>query len=372
MASNEPENSSKSPKKSSAQEQPSVVSSAPATPVYADWSNFQAYSPVPPHGFFPSAVASSPQAHPYMWGAQPMMPPYGTPPPYVMYPPGGIYAHPAMPPGSHPFSPYAMPAANGNAEAPNGQETDRKSSEGKEKSPIKRSKGSLGSLNMITGKNNGNEPGKTSGTSANGAVSHSGDSATDSSSDGSDANSQNDSTPKGSGGEEPYGGSGRSSENGMARTPSQAMLNQSAGVVSVAAGPTTNLNIGMDYWASPGSTAGAAGLHVKAPVSNAVVPSEHWIQDERELKKQRRKQSNRESARRSRLRKQAECEELAQRADVLKQENAALRAEVERIRKEYDDLLAQNSSLKEKLGQIDPNSDETRSDRNDENPENHK
>lgn len=29
-----------------------------------------------------------------------------------------------------------------------------------------------------------------------------------------------------------------------------------------------------------------------------------WIQDERELKRQRRKQSNRESARRSRLRKQ--------------------------------------------------------------------
>jgi hypothetical protein len=28
---------------------------------------------------------------------QPMMP-YGTPPPYVMYPPGGIYAHPSMPP----------------------------------------------------------------------------------------------------------------------------------------------------------------------------------------------------------------------------------------------------------------------------------
>lgn len=43
---------------------------------------------------------------------------------------------------------------------------------------------------------------------------------------------------------------------------------------------------------------------------------------------------------------QAECEELGQRADILKQENAALRTEVERIRKEYDDLLAQNSSLK--------------------------
>lgn len=368
MTSNEGENSSKSPKKSPAQEQPSVASTAPATPVYPDWSNFQAYSPVPPHGFFPSGVASSPQAHPYMWGAQPMMP-YGTPPPYVMYPPGGIYAHPSMPPGSHPFSPYAMPAANGNAEAPSGQETDRKSSELKEKSLIKRSKGSLGSLNMITGKNNGTEPGKTSGTSANGGLSHSGDSGSDSSTEGSDANSQNDSTPKGSGGEEPHGGSGRSSENGRARTPSQAMLNQSTAVVSVAAGPATNLNIGMDYWGSQNSTPGTPALHGKVPSSNAVVP-EHWIQDERELKRQRRKQSNRESARRSRLRKQAECEELGQRADVLKQENAALRAEVERIRKEYDDLLAQNSSLKEKLGQRDPNSVVTRSNGKDENPDN--
>jgi predicted nucleic acid-binding Zn-ribbon protein len=70
------------------------------------------------------------------------------------------------------------------------------------------------------------------------------------------------------------------------------------------------------------------------------------IQDERELKRQRRKQSNRESARRSRLRKQAECEELAQRAEVLKQENTSLRDEVNRIRKEYDELLSKNSSLK--------------------------
>ena len=35
------------------------------------------------------------------------------------------------------------------------------------------------------------------------------------------------------------------------------------------------------------------------------------VTDERELKRLRRKQSNRESARRSRLRKQAECEALA-------------------------------------------------------------
>lgn len=109
-----------------------------------------------------------------------------------------------------------------------------------------------------------------------------------------------------------------------------------------------------------------------------------WIQDERELKRQRRKQSNRESARRSRLRKQvrkrsfirlsypvildhllatefndyymcmilsqAECDELAQRAEFLKEENASLRSEVSRIRSEYDQLLAENASLKVIVG----------------------
>ncbi|MFS8007172.1 hypothetical protein Hanom_Chr14g01257841 [Helianthus anomalus] len=51
-----------------------------------------------------------------------------------------------------------MPSPNGVAEAsvntPGNTEADRKSPDGKEKLPIKRSKGRLGSLNMITGKNN--------------------------------------------------------------------------------------------------------------------------------------------------------------------------------------------------------------------------
>jgi len=82
------------------------------------------------------------------------------------------------------------------------------------------------------------------------------------------------------------------------------------------------------------------------------------IQDERELKRQKRKQSNRDSARRSRLRKQAECEELAQRAEVLKQENASLKDEVSRIRKEYDELLSKNSSLKDNIGDKQHKTDE--------------
>lgn len=53
--------------------------------------------------------------------------------------------------------------------------------------------------------------------------------------------------------------------------------------------------------------------------------------DERELKRQRRKQSNRESARRSRLRKQAESEDLGRVKNNLSVENSNLKAEVQRL-----------------------------------------
>ena len=51
-------------------------------------------------------------------------------------------------------------------------------------------------------------------------------------------------------------------------------------------------------------------------------------QDEREVKRQRRKQSNRESARRSRLRKQSECEALAIKVRELEEENIKLKETV--------------------------------------------
>ncbi|KAM3270841.1 bZIP transcription factor 16 isoform X1 [Capsicum chacoense] len=374
MGSGEMDKSSKEGKEAKESKTPNSqeqTSTPTAGPVNPDWSGFQAYSPMPPHGF----MTSSPQApHPYMWGVQQFMPPYGTPPhPYVaMYPHGGIYAHPSMPPGSYPFSPFAMPSPNGVAEAsvsnPGNVEVDGKSSEGKEKLPIKRSRGSLGSLNMITGKNNG--PGKTSGASANGVHSKSAESGSEGSSEGSDAHSQNES-PMNSGGRQD---SADTSQNGNAAHGSQnggtaathSMINQTMAIVSAPGaggipGPATNLNIGMDYWGAATSSPIPA-MHGRVPVSVAgglvttgsrdSVQSQMWIQDERELKRQKRKQSNRESARRSRLRKQAECDELAQRAEVLKEENAALRAEVNRIRSDYEHLLAQNASLKERLGEV--------------------
>ncbi|KAI5327424.1 hypothetical protein L3X38_026820 [Prunus dulcis] len=356
----------------STQEQSATTSAGTVNP---DWSGFQAYSPIPPHGF----LASSPQAHPYMWGVQHIMPPYGTPPhPYVaMYPHSGLYAHPSMPPGSYPFSPFAMPSPNGIVEAsgntPGSMEADGKPSEVKEKLPIKRSKGSLGSLNMITGKNN--EPGKTSGASANGVHSKSAESASEGTSEGSDANSQSDSQLKSGGRQDSLegdasqnGSSAHGSQNGAPNTHS--MLNQTMAIMPITAagapgavpGPATNLNIGMDYWGAPPSS-GVPAMRGKVPTtpvtgglvtagSRDSVQSQLWLQDERELKRQRRKQSNRESARRSRLRKQAECDELAQRAELLKEENATLRSEVSRIRSEYEQLLSENASLKEKLGEI--------------------
>ncbi|KAF8412775.1 hypothetical protein HHK36_000745 [Tetracentron sinense] len=379
MGSSDMDTPAKAAKTPATQEQLTTTSTAT---VYPDWTGFQAYSPIPPHGFFHSSVASSPQAHPYMWGAQHLMPPYGTPPhPYVaMYPHGGLYAHPSMTPGSHPFSPYAMPSPNGNAEAsgnvPGGMEAD-----GKERSSLKRSKESLGSLNTLTGKNN--DLGKTSGVSANGVFSQSAESASEGSSEGSDANSQNDSQPKASCGQDSLdaeasqnGSADRGPQNGVPHTPPHALLSQTMAIMPMAAagapggvsGPTTNLNIGMDYWGAPTASAVPS---LRGKVRTGVVGSregvqpELWIQDERELKRQRRKQSNRESARRSRLRKQAECEELSQRVEVLNEENSTLRSEMSRIRSEYEQLLSQNASLKERLGEIPREHDDLRSGKED-------
>ncbi|GAB2296052.1 bZIP transcription factor 16 [Dionaea muscipula] len=362
MGGSETDKPAKEPKtaETTMQEQSSATATGTVNP---EWPTFQGYSAMPPHGF----IASSPQAHPYMWGVQHIMPPYGTPPhPYVAMYPHGVYAHPSMPPGSYPFGPFAIPSTNGMAEAsvntPGSLDADGKLPEGKEKLPIKRSKGSLGSLNMITGKTDGQ--GKTAGSSADGACSKSGESISEGSSEGSDEYSQNDSLIKPA--DAPQNGSSvHGPQNGIPNAlhsvgnPAMAMVPVStAAAPGAVPGPTTNLNIGMDYWGTPASSAIPAlcGKVSSASVTSGVVtagPRDNmqWLQDERELKRQRRKQSNRESARRSRLRKQAECDELAQRAESLKEENANLRAELSHIRSEHEQLLAENTALKERLGE---------------------
>ncbi|KAE8721474.1 G-box binding factor 3, putative isoform 2 [Hibiscus syriacus] len=69
------------------------------------------------------------------------------------------------------------------------------------------------------------------------------------------------------------------------------------------------------------------------------------LQNERELKRERRKQSNIESARRSRLRKQAETEELARKVESLTSENATLRSEINQLTEKSEKLRLENAIL---------------------------
>ncbi|KAL0740471.1 hypothetical protein Bca4012_081984 [Brassica carinata] len=169
----------------------------------------------------------------------------------------------------------------------NTTEGDGKQSEVKEKLPIKRSRGSLGSLNMIRGKN--------SGASANGTYSK--------------------------------------------RHWGRVLL-----MVQVKEVMQT-LRITLDPFQS---IIGGAPTSAAAPVRGVVAPvsrdggghSQPWLQSS---ERQRRKQSNRESARRSRLSKQAECNELGQRAEVLNEENASLRAEINKLRSQCEELTSGNS-----------------------------
>lgn len=129
--------------------------------------------------------------------------------------------------------------------------------------------------------------------------------------------------------------------------------------------PYGQLPYATSFFGNPGgATSGAtdAGLVVggpadahAAPRANANVsrtkqqragPTSGAPQDERELKRQRRKQSNRESARRSRLRKQAECEDLGSRVGGLTEENLALKGEVRRLTEQCSALVGDNKKLR--------------------------
>ncbi|KAL5712969.1 bZIP transcription factor 1-A [Ranunculus cassubicifolius] len=59
MGSGDEESGEKSSKSPATQEQTPPPTSTPA--VYPDWTAFQGYPPMPPHGFFHSSVAGSPQ-----------------------------------------------------------------------------------------------------------------------------------------------------------------------------------------------------------------------------------------------------------------------------------------------------------------------
>ncbi|KAL6986721.1 Common plant regulatory factor [Sarracenia purpurea var. burkii] len=286
--------------------------------VYPDWAAMQAYYgprvSVPP--YFNSAVAPGHPPHPYMWGPpQPMMPPYGAP--YAaIYAHGGVYAHPGVP-----------LAATPNMETPS------KSSGNTDQGLLKKLKGFDG-LAMSIG--NGNAD------SAEGGANHTSSQSeeTKSSSDGSNGNT----TGAGQKGRKrsreettTIGGEGKT-ETHSNPVPAGEVNGTPDEVMGVKVGSVTSLEL-----RNPSN----ANANVTQPC--AVMPNEAWLQNERELKRERRKQSNRESARRSRLRKQAEAEELAVRVESLIAENMTLKSEINGLADSSEKLKLENSILMEKL-----------------------
>ena len=149
------------------------------------------------------------------------------------------------------------------------------------------------------------------------------------------------------------GSTAQTTSNEVTQTPSTPIvLNPTVPFVTIPpgglVGPTTTLNIGMDYWGGSASVSAVRGKVPSAPSGAPFVPSRlagsrdkvppdpsiqvassgtalslsyfsflrliylfsFQSKDERELKRQKRKQSNRESARRSRLRKQVYATDL--------------------------------------------------------------
>ncbi|KAH9731693.1 G-box-binding factor 3 [Citrus sinensis] len=271
--------------------------------MYTDWAAMQAYYgprvAIPP--YYNSPIASGHAPQPYMWGpAQPMMPPYGAP--YAaIYSTGGVYAHPAVPLAVTPLNTEAPTKSSGNAD----------------RGLAKKLKG-LDGLAMSIGN-------ASAESAEGGAEQRPSQSEADGSTDGSDGNTVR-------------AGQSRKKRS-REGTP---IAGKPVGPV-LSPGMPTKLELrnapGMNVKASPTSV----------PQPCAVLPPETWIQNERELKRERRKQSNRESARRSRLRKQAEAEELSRKVDSLIDENASLKSEINQLSENSEKLRQENAALLEKL-----------------------
>ncbi|KAL6124093.1 hypothetical protein ACLB2K_076608 [Fragaria x ananassa] len=321
--------------------------------VYPDWAAMQAYYgprvPMPPYYNSPAASGHAP--HPYMWGSpQTMMSPYGAP--YAaIYSHGSVYAHPAVPLGSNGQGVPLSPAAAN----PSSVETPTKSSGNNDRGLVKRSKG-FDALEMSIG--NGNV--ESAEGEADQSLSKS--SATEGSSSDGNTSRANQSRRKRTregtpttvvtiaGDQKPEMQASPASAKDV-NAASNKVLGTTVAAVGVPAklvrpavspGMTTVLEL-----KNPSSLNLASAASVQQP--SAVLPPETWLQNERELKRERRKQSNRESARRSRLRKQAETDELARKVEALNADNESLKSEINRLAESSDRLRVENASLMEKL-----------------------
>ncbi|KAL8494990.1 hypothetical protein ACS0TY_019235 [Phlomoides rotata] len=293
--------------------------------LYPDWAAMQAfYGPrfaVPP--YMNSHVASPHAPPPYMWGPpQSMIPPYGAP--YAaFYPHGGVYAHPGVP--------LAGPVMNMESPA-------KSSADGGSVKKLKEFNG----LAISIGNGNGD------------SIEHGSDrkmsdsDETEGSSDGS-----NRITPRaGQNGRKRSGQGSPKREDDKVQKKSSKVTAVEVGqvsekkmnVVPPAIKPPENMNTALEL-KDPSVNVKSSPTSTPQPA----MPNESWLQNEGELKRERRKQSNRESARRSRLRKQAETEELAVKVQALTAENLTLKSEVNKLMESSEKLKLANAALMAKL-----------------------
>lgn len=87
--------------------------------------------------------------------------------------------------------------------------------------------------------------------------------------------------------------------------------------------------------------------NVQTNPTESTRPQEHM--SEREMKALRRKQANRESARRSKLRKKLEVEALSKRARDLQDEHEVLKRQVSEAKLRLNQLQSTNESLRDQI-----------------------
>ncbi|KAG8086466.1 hypothetical protein GUJ93_ZPchr0010g8850 [Zizania palustris] len=292
----------------------------PAPCPYPDWSTMQAYygPGVLPPTYFAPAIAPGHAPPPYMWGPQPIIPPHFGNPYAAMYPHGGAYPHPLVPMMANPLS--VEPAKSANS---------------KERSSKKKLKEIDGTA-VSTGSGNSKK-----------TMSSSGDYSGEGSSDVNDLKAGKSARKRS------LGDGAGANTTAVAKmedvlTPSHilgktAILPNHCFPAQVIKPTATNV-----------ANSRALGSPISLPPgvmvpSHTGVSTELLIKDERELKREKRKQSNRESARRSRLRKQAETDDMATQVESLKAENTSLRFEISRLSGSSEKLRVENSVLMGKL-----------------------
>ncbi|KAF8113788.1 hypothetical protein N665_0045s0032 [Sinapis alba] len=298
--------------------------------VYPDWAAMQAYYgarvAMPPYYNSAMPAASGhPPPPPYMWNPQHMMSPYGTP--YA-----AVYTHPGIPMGSQPRVQKGPSLTTPGT--PLNIDTPTKSTGNTDNGLMKKLK-EFDGLAMSLG--NGNPP----ENNGDGHKRSRNSSETEGSTDGSDENTTGADEPK-----------LKRSREGTPTKDEKRHLVQSSSFCSVS--PTSGDNGVKPFQRAIISPGVSANSNSFMSQSLAMVPPETWLQNERELKRERRKQSNRESARRSRLRKQAETEELARKVEALTAENMALRSELNQLNEKSDKLRGANATLLDKLKSSEP------------------